>query len=55
MAFVSRLKSGMNSLTALQSASSGFSDTSLLRAEIELMLERIRLGIQEEQAIKRFW
>lgn len=54
MAFVSRLKSGMNSLTALQSAASGFSETSLLRAEIELMLERIRLGIQEEQAINSF-
>lgn len=54
MAFVSRLKSGMNSLTALQSAATGFSESSLLRAEIELMLERIRLGIQEEQAISAF-
>ncbi len=54
MAFVSRLKSGMNSLTALQSAAEGFSEDSLLRAEIELMLERIRLGIQEEQAINAF-
>jgi tight adherence protein B len=54
MAFVSRLKSGMNSLTALQSAATGFSESSLLRAEVELMLERIRLGIQEEQAISAF-
>jgi tight adherence protein B len=54
MAFISRLKSGMNSLTALQSAASGFSESSLIRIEIELMLERIRLGIQEEQAISAF-
>lgn len=54
MSFVSRIKSGMNSLTGLQAAASGFAPESILRAEIELMLERIRMGIPEEQAIGSF-
>ncbi|HMO17042.1 MAG TPA: type II secretion system F family protein [Oligoflexia bacterium] len=54
MAFVSRIKSGMNSLTGLQAAASGFAPESILRAEVELMLERIRLGIPEDQAIGAF-
>ncbi len=54
MSLVSRIKSGMNSFTAIDSASSGFDGNSLLRAEVMLMLERVRIGIQEESAIGEF-
>jgi tight adherence protein B len=54
MSLVSRIKSGMNSFTAIDSAAGGFDERSLLRAEVMLMLERVKLGIQEEQAIGEF-
>jgi len=54
MSLVSRIKSGMNPFTGIESASSGFNESSLLRAEVLLMLERVKLGIQEEQAIGEF-
>lgn len=54
MSLVSRIKSGMNSFTAIDSAAGGFDERSLLRAEVMLMLERVKIGIQEEQAIGEF-
>ncbi len=54
MSLVSRIKSGMNSFTAIDSASSGFDERSLLRAEVMLMLERVKIGIPEESAIGEF-
>jgi tight adherence protein B len=54
MSFTSRLKSGMNAMTALESAASGFDEGSALRGEVSAMLERVRLGIEEEKAIGTF-
>ncbi|MCC6933390.1 MAG: type II secretion system F family protein [Deltaproteobacteria bacterium] len=54
MSYVSLLKTGMNTLVGLQAAAEGLSEESLVRAEIELMLERIKLGVTEEQAIGSF-
>ncbi len=54
MSVVSRIKSGMNSFSAIQSSANGFDDSSLVKAEVALMLEKIRLGVQEEIAIGEF-
>ena len=44
----------MNSLTALQAASEGLDPESLVRQEVELMLERLRMGVPEDQSIGSF-
>ncbi|MDD7473636.1 MAG: type II secretion system F family protein [Bdellovibrionota bacterium] len=51
---VSLLKSGMNVLTAIDSASEGLEDTSLLKSEVKVMMERLRAGVGEEKAIGNF-
>lgn len=54
MTIVSRLKSGMNILQAMQSAATDLDDSSLLKEEVYLMLERIKVGYQEEKALSVF-
>ena len=54
MSYVSLLKTGMSTLVGLQAAAEGLSEDALVRAEVELMLERIKLGVPEEQAIGSF-
>jgi tight adherence protein B len=54
MTLVSRLKSGMNIMTAMQSCSENLNDDSLLKAEISLLVERVKVGYQEDQAIGAF-
>jgi tight adherence protein B len=54
MTLVSRLRSGMNIMTAMQSCCENLNDDSLLKAEIILMLDRVRVGYQEDQAIGAF-
>jgi len=54
MTLVSRLKSGMNILQAMQSGVESMEDSSLLKQEVDLMLERIRVGYQEEKALSVF-
>ncbi|MGI6680747.1 MAG: type II secretion system F family protein [Bdellovibrionota bacterium] len=51
---VSLLKSGMNILSAIESASDGLEPSSLLRQEVGIMLERLRMGTGEEKAIGNF-
>ena len=54
MSFVSLLKTGMSTITGLEAAAQGLDDDSLVRAEVELLIERLRLGLTEEQAISSF-
>ena len=54
MQFVSLLKTGMNVIAGLEAAGKGLEESSLVRAEIELLVERLRLGLNEEQAVNAF-
>lgn len=54
MAFVGLLKSGMNLMAGMESASERLGPDSLLRMEVVRMLERLRLGVNEEFAIGSF-
>lgn len=54
MSYVSLLKTGMNAIGGLEAAAKGLDDGSLVRSEVELLIERLRLGLTEEQAIGAF-
>jgi len=54
LSYVSLLKTGMSTITGLEAAAKGLDEGSLVRAEVELMVERLRLGLTEEQAISAF-
>ena len=54
LSYVSLLKTGMSPIAGLEAAGKGLDETSLVRAEIELLIERLRLGLAEEQAISAF-
>lgn len=54
LSLIGLLKTGMNALTALQAASEGLEEGSLVKEEIDLMLERLRLGVPEDQSIGSF-
>ena len=54
MSLVGLLKTGMNPVQALGAASEGLGEDSLVRLEVESMLERMRLGISEDRSIGSF-
>lgn len=54
LSYVSLLKTGLNTIGGLEAAARGLDDGSLVRAEVELLIERLRLGLTEEQAISAF-
>lgn len=54
LSLVGLLKTGMNPLQALGAAAHGLEDGSLVRLEVEVMLERLRLGVPEERSIGAF-
>lgn len=51
---VSLLKTGMNVTAALEAAAGGLEDGSLVRQEVELMVERLRFGVSEDKSIGSF-
>ena len=51
---VGMLKTGLNTVQALQAGAEGLEETSLVRQEVELMLERLRLGVSEDRSIGSF-
>ncbi|MCO6432205.1 MAG: type II secretion system F family protein [Deltaproteobacteria bacterium] len=51
---VSLLKTGMNVMGALETAAQGLEDNSLVREEVELMMERLRFGVSEDKSIGSF-
>ena len=54
MSFVSLLKTGMSVVQGLEAAAQGLDENSLVRSEVMLLIERLRLGLTEEQAIGSF-
>lgn len=54
MSYVSLLKTGMSTIGGLEAAAKGLDPGSLVRAEVELLIERLKLGLTEEQAIGAF-
>jgi tight adherence protein B len=51
---VSLLKTGMDSTTAIETAADGLEEGSLVKEEVNLMLERLRFGVAEEKSIGSF-
>ena len=54
MQYVSLLKTGMGTIKGLETAAKGLDEGSLVRLEVEMLVERLRLGLTEEQAINMF-
>lgn len=54
LSFVGMLKTGLNPVQALEACAVNLEDSSLVRQEVELMLERLRLGVSEERSIGSF-
>lgn len=54
LSVVGLLKTGMNSLQALEAAAQGLEEGSVVKSETELMLERLRYGVPEDKSIGSF-
>lgn len=54
LSFVGMLKTGLNPMQALEACAVNLDERSLVRQEVELMLERLRLGVSEERSIGSF-
>lgn len=54
LSFVGMIKTGLNVTQALQAAASGLEEGSLVKREVDLMLERLRMGVSEERSIGSF-
>lgn len=54
LSYVSLLKTGMSTIAGLETAAKGLEPGSLVRSECELLVERLKLGLTEEQAINSF-
>jgi tight adherence protein B len=48
------LKTGLNPIQGLQAAAEGLEESSLVRSEVQLMLERLKLGVPEERSVGSF-
>ena len=54
LSLVGLLKTGMNPMNGLESAAQGLEQNSLVRQEVEMMLERLRFGVSEDRSIGCF-
>jgi tight adherence protein B len=54
LSVVGMLKTGLNAIQALEAAAANLEDDSIVRHEVELMLERFRMGVPEERSIGSF-
>ena len=54
LSLVGLLKTGLNPLQGLEAASQGLEPTSMVRQEVQPMLERLRLGVPEDRSIGSF-
>ncbi|MCO6431954.1 MAG: type II secretion system F family protein [Deltaproteobacteria bacterium] len=54
MSVVGLLKTGMTSVGAIEAAAKGLDAKSLVREEVQLMIERMRLGVPEDRSIGAF-
>lgn len=54
LSLIGLLKTGMNTMQGIEAAAAGLEDGSLVRHEVELMMERLRFGVSEEKSIGSF-
>lgn len=54
LSLVGLLKTGMNVMNALEAAARGLEDDSLVKLEVEMMIERLRFGVSEDKSIGSF-
>ncbi len=54
LSLVGLLKTGMDPMTALEAAAQGLEEGSLVKQEVEVMLERLRFGVSEDKSIGSF-
>jgi len=54
LSLVGLLKTGMNVMGALEAAAQGLEEGSLVKLEVELMIERLRFGVSEDKSIGSF-
>jgi tight adherence protein B len=54
MNLVSLLRTGMNTMNGMEAAAKALDEDSLVRAEVMLMLERLKYGVAEEKSIGSF-
>ena len=54
MQLVGLLKTGMNPINGIEAAAKALEPMSLVRIEVELMLERLRFGVSEDKSIGAF-
>lgn len=54
LSLVGLLKTGMNTLNAVEGAAQGLEDGSLVKTETQLMIERLRFGVSEDKSIGAF-
>jgi tight adherence protein B len=54
LSLIGLLKTGMNPMAALEAAAQGLEEGSLVREEVELMMERLRFGVSEDKSIGAF-
>jgi len=54
LSLVGLLKTGMNVMGALEAAADGLEESSLVRTEVIMMIERLRFGVSEDRSIGSF-
>jgi tight adherence protein B len=54
LSLVGLLKTGMNPVQGLEAAAQGLEPDSLVREEVEMMIERLRFGVSEDKSIGAF-
>lgn len=54
LSLVGLLKTGMQVMSALEAAAHGLEEGSLVKQEIEMMIERLRFGVSEDKSIGAF-
>jgi len=54
LSVVGMLKTGLNPVQAIEAAAESLEDESLVKQEVELMLERVRMGVSEDRSIGSF-
>ncbi len=54
LSLVGLLKTGMNPVQALEAAAAGLEGTSLVREEVEMMIDRLKFGVSEDKSIGAF-
>lgn len=54
LAVVAMLKTGLNPIQAIETAANNLEEGSIVRREVEIMLEMLRLGVSEDRSIGTF-